>query len=167
MLLQTTVVILADDSTLLNFNFQWSAAYLVTSHLHRWVCILFLSVVHWAIREGVNRNHLLSRSLGSGRDVGWVEWIRLATAHRGTIDHRRNRSRQTRKSYCATNEHYPGIRIDSNLRSRIVPRICYVIAAKTILTMISIAGEDKRWAQRKYQLYFLKGNLTHMKMYAM
>lgn len=62
----------------------------------------------------MDRNHLLSRSVGSGRDVSRIEWIRLATVRSGTVDH--NRSRQAHKSYCTSNEHYSGIRVDSYLR---------------------------------------------------
>lgn len=104
--------------------------------------ILFLSR---AARKGVDRNHLLSRSHSDDRDVGRVEWIRLATAHRGTVDHHRNRSRQARKSYCTANEHHSGIRIDTNLRYTSRREFIMITLIKTkMLTVAFIAKSNYR-----------------------
>lgn len=96
------------------FNFQFGKR--EGTYCYNIFGLALSSSFYRTVRKGVDRNHLLSQSVGSGRDVGRVEWIRLATVRSGTVDHRHNRSRQARKSYCAANEHYCGIRIDSNLR---------------------------------------------------
>lgn len=107
-------VILAIDFVIEGyFNFQFRKREATFCYI---IFVLAPTSFYRTIRKGANRNHLLSRSVGSGRNVGRVEWIRLATVRSGIVDHCHNRSRQARKSYCGANEHYSGIRIDSNLR---------------------------------------------------
>jgi len=78
--------------------------------------------------------------LANGRDVGRVEWIRLATVRSGNVDHCCNRSRQARKSYCTANEHYSGIRIDSNLRY--TSRHKFIITLQKYMFIITFIVEN-------------------------